>query len=78
MKIQKLINIGTLPKGNIEIAAVSNKICENSKWKKIIQKIPHGVAKCNSLYSQYNIVVLLEDALNSSIPYISITKMKNI
>lgn len=78
MKIQKLVNVGNIPKGNIVVAALSNKTCEKNKWKKIIQKIPHGVAKCNSMYSQYNIVILLQDALNYDIPYISIKSLKNV
>jgi hypothetical protein len=77
VKIQKLVNIGTLPKGDISVAALSNETCEKIKWKKIIQGIPHGVAKCNSMYSQYNIVVLSEDAIQYSIPYIQIQNVKN-
>lgn len=78
MKIQKLVNVGTIPKGDITVAALSNKTCEKIKWKKFIQRIPHGVAKCNSMYSQYNIVILLQDALNYGIPYITTKSLKNV
>jgi hypothetical protein len=75
MKLDTLIQIGNLPKGEIEIAIISNKIVE--RFKKIIQTIPHGVAKCRSLYTQYNIAILLKDALLYDIQYIQKNVVKN-
>lgn len=75
MKIDQLINVGTLPKGDVEIAVISNKVVD--KMKNLIQTIPHGVAKCRSLYSQYNIAILLKDALEYDIEYIEKKVLKN-
>jgi translation initiation factor IF-2 len=77
MKIDNLITSGTLPKGEIIIAALSNQTCRISKWKNVIKNIPHGVARCRSKYSQCNLVILLQDALNHGIPYITTKSLKN-
>ena len=64
--IDKLLQIGNLPKGEILITTIDNKTIENKKWRGIIKTIPLGVGKIGSIFKY---VILAEDAIEFGIPH---------
>jgi hypothetical protein len=74
MKIEKLINIGNLPKGNILVTTIQNSISENRKWRSILNTLPMGVSKIND---RYFFTILAEDAITFDIPHMKIQQVEN-
>ena len=64
--IDKLLQIGNLPKGEILITTIDNKTIENKKWRGIIKTIPLGVGKIGSIFKY---VILAQDAIEFGIPH---------
>lgn len=74
MKIEKLINIGNLPKGKILVTTLSDSISENRKWRGIIKTLPMGVSRIND---RYFFTILAEDAITFNIPHMKIQQVEN-
>jgi hypothetical protein len=74
MKIEKLINIGNLPKGKILVTTLSDSISENRKWRGILNTLPMGVSKIND---RYFFTILAEDAITFNIPHMKIQQVEN-
>lgn len=74
MKIEKLINVGNLPKGNILVTTLHNSIPENRKWRSILNTLPMGVSKIND---RYFFTILAEDAITFDIPHMKIQQVEN-
>ena len=70
--IDKLLQIGNLPKGEILITTIDNKTIENKKWRGIIKTIPLGVGKIGSIFKY---VILAEDAIQFGIPHNEIAEI---
>ena len=62
MKIAEILT-GNIPAGVHRLAALSNKTVATKKAQTAIATIPHGLARCHSLYTQTNTVVLADDAI---------------
>jgi len=62
MKIDKILT-GNIPAGVHRLAALSNKTVATKKAQTAIAAIPHGTARCRSLYTHTNTVVLADDAI---------------
>jgi len=74
MKIDKLIKVGNLPKGNILVAILEKNILDEKKWKGILQTIPVGVGKIGSVFRY---IILAQDAIEFGIPYKKIQEVEN-
>lgn len=64
--IDKILQVGNLPKGEILITTIENKTIENKKWRGIIKTIPVGVGKIGSIFKY---VILADDAVQFGIPH---------
>jgi len=70
--IDKVLQIGNLPKGKILVTTIDNKTIENKKWRGIIKTIPLGVAKIGSIFKY---IILAEDAIEFGIPHNKINQI---
>ena len=70
--IDKILQIGNLPKGEILVTTIENNIIQNKKWKGIIKTIPLGVAKIGNIFKY---VILAEDAIEFGIPHNAINQI---
>ena len=70
--IDKVLQIGSLPKGKIIVTTIENKTIENKKWRAIIKTIPLGVGKIGSIFKY---IILAEDAIEFGIPHNKINQI---
>jgi hypothetical protein len=70
--IDKVLQIGSLPKGEILVTTIENKTIENKKWRDIIKTIPLGVGKIGSIFKY---IILAEDAIEFGIPHNAVNQI---
>ena len=70
--IDKILQIGNLPKGEILVTTIDNKTIENKKWKNIIKTIPVGVGKIGNIFKY---IILADDAIEFGIPHNKINQI---
>lgn len=69
MKIDALTWGTNPPSLNERLAIIPNRVSERSaKWLLVLSTIPTAIARCRSLYTQYNTVCRAEDAIKLGIP----------
>lgn len=70
--IDKVLQIGSLPKGEILVTTIENKTIENKKWRDIIRTIPLGVGKIGNIFKY---IILADDAIEFGIPHNAVNQI---
>ena len=52
-----------------QIVAIPNRVFLTSRFKRLMGQIPTGTALCSSLFSQYNCVIRLKDAVACNVRF---------